>query len=74
MAVRIWLSLLCLNFAFPLVGLAQEVPSSPTEVCPLLVGATIPDTSLRAFDDEETTLHAAVGDFRAVLIFYRGGW
>lgn len=74
MTARIWLCALSMTLMSPVVGFAQDVPSSPTEVHPLLIGATIPDANLRSFDDEETTLHAALGDSRAVLVFYRGGW
>lgn len=74
MTARIWLCALSMTMIFPVAGSAQGVPSSPTDVHPLLIGATVPDANLRGIDDEQTTLHAALGDSRAVLVFYRGGW
>jgi len=75
MPSRIWIGLLALagvmlsNFAW-----AQDVPQSAMEVHPLLIGSSVPDAVLLTSDGEETTLHAVLGDSRAAVIFYRGGW
>lgn len=53
---------------------AQELPETPDAIRPLLVGATVPDVPLATSDGTETTLHAALGDGPAIVVFYRGGW
>ena len=51
-----------------------EVPGSPEEIRPLLIGATVPDVELRDGKGEVTSLYAAMRKNPAVLIVYRGGW
>ncbi len=52
----------------------MELPSSPGEICPVLVGTEIPDALIQDLDGNEVSLHEAVGGKPTVLIFYRGGW
>lgn len=52
----------------------QEVPGQPGEICPLLIGAKVPDLTLKKVDGSPFNLSDAISRKRAVLIFYRGGW
>lgn len=48
--------------------------ASPAEVHPLLLGSEVPSVEVLALDGTAVDLKAVVGDKRAVVIFYRGGW
>ena len=50
------------------------VASSPREIRPALIGASLPDLSLTTGDGSAFDLRAAVSKKAAVLVFYRGGW
>lgn len=52
----------------------REKAPSPEKVCPLLVGAAIPELTLKTADVSPFELSAAVKTEPAVLVFYRGGW
>jgi peroxiredoxin len=67
------LAVLCL--ATPVVGRAQHgVPTSAQDIKPLLIGASVPDVTLRTAKGESFDLKAAVAKKPTILIFYRGGW
>ena len=53
---------------------AVVVPSSPKDVCPLLLGDAIPTVTLRTPAGEGFDLNSAVKQRATVLVFYRGGW
>lgn len=74
MRSRLWLCLTFLVWVFPSASRSQELPTSADAVGPALIGASVPDAPLVTVDDQETTLHAALGDAAAVLVYYRGGW
>ncbi len=66
------LAVLCLA---PVVGRAQHgVPTSAQDIKPLLIGASVPDVTLRTAKGESFNLKAAAAKKPTVLIFYRGGW
>ncbi|MBY0472614.1 redoxin domain-containing protein [bacterium] len=52
----------------------DPVALSPTQVCPLQPGTTVPDVSFRTFDGEKKNLPELVKGKNTVLVFYRGGW
>ncbi len=54
--------------------IAQNIPSSADKVTPLLIGATIPDVSLKTTADETVKLRDLASTKPTVLVFYRGGW
>ncbi len=52
----------------------KEVPDSPRDICPLLIGSQIPELTLTGADGSPVDLRTAVSERPSVLIFYRGGW
>lgn len=50
------------------------VPTSPHDIRPLLIGASIPDLSLRTRSGARVQLKRETAGTPTVLIFYRGGW
>jgi peroxiredoxin len=53
---------------------SAHVPASPQNVCPILVGTTMPVVTLRTADNEAFDLNDAVKQHPSVILFYRGGW
>ncbi|AWW30680.1 AhpC/TSA family protein [Echinicola strongylocentroti] len=53
---------------------AQEVPSQPTDISPLLIGEEIPESDLKDPDGNTVSLKKKIAQKPTVLIFYRGGW
>ncbi len=53
---------------------AGDVASSAQEIRPLLIGAAVPDVTLRTTEGKVVALRDAVAKQPTVLIFYRGGW
>lgn len=64
--------LLCFISAQPVF--AQQAASSADEVTPLLIGATIPDVTVKNIDGETVNLRQLVAKQPTILVFYRGGW
>ncbi len=52
----------------------QRVACSAEEICPILIGANVPELMLRTVDDKLFNLNDAIRNKPTVLIFYRGGW
>jgi peroxiredoxin len=53
---------------------ADQVPASPDQVCPKLVGQAVPQLVLTGEDGASFDLNAAIRQKPTVLVFYRGGW
>ncbi len=53
---------------------AHQLPISAEDVCPILVGTTVPKLTLTTASGSPFDLNAAIAKKPAVLIFYRGGW
>lgn len=53
---------------------AQTVPTSPTDISPLLIGEHIPATALPDASGKAFNLNQSVAAKPTILIFYRGGW
>ncbi|MBI4285011.1 MAG: hypothetical protein HY670_03800 [Chloroflexi bacterium] len=53
---------------------ALTPPALAEDVCPLLVGAAIPEVTLLTADEAPFDLKAATARKPAIIIFYRGGW
>ena len=50
------------------------MPASPVEVRPLLVGAAVPDASVRTVEGQPVSMRQVIAERPTVVIFYRGGW
>ena len=55
-------------------GETQRVARSAEEICPILIGANVPELTLRTVDGKLFDLNEAIRNKPTVLIFYRGGW
>lgn len=51
-----------------------KVPDSAKNVCPLKIGATIPNAIVHDLDGKEVSLRDITAEKKTVIIFYRGGW
>lgn len=51
-----------------------QIPNKAEDVCPLLIGETLPDVSLLGNEGNSTKLYDELGKMPTVLVFYRGGW
>lgn len=51
-----------------------EVPDSPNDIRPLMIGAKIPEVRLKRADGSPCELGEVISGKPTVLIFYRGGW
>lgn len=52
----------------------KVVVASPTNVNPLLIGASIPSITLKTIENKDINLLDLVKDKPTIFIFYRGGW
>jgi hypothetical protein len=71
------MAMLALGFA--VAGLAQagdagEVPDSPRGIRPLLIGATIPQVTVKDAKGADLALADVFRKEPTILIVYRGGW
>lgn len=53
---------------------ARLLAASPQTVCPLLIGAAVPEVALKTEDGTAIDLASALAGKRTILVFYRGGW
>ncbi|MBD3161340.1 MAG: hypothetical protein GF346_03980 [Candidatus Eisenbacteria bacterium] len=53
---------------------ASPVPDDPSEICPLLIGESIPSAPVRNVIGDTVALSDVVQGTATLLIFYRGGW
>lgn len=54
--------------------LSGKVPTDPGDIRPLLIGAKIPELTLKTVDGDPFDLNSAVSERPTLLVFYRGGW
>lgn len=54
--------------------LAADAYGSPAEVHPLLLGSEVPSVEVLTLEGAAVDLKSIVGERKAVVIFYRGGW
>ena len=70
-----WIFLAFLPAPFGAAGEEQNpIHDSSLKVRPLLVGARVPELTLRTADSLPFDLGAAIAGRQSILIFYRGGW
>lgn len=48
--------------------------NAPTDICPLLVGSTLPEVNLTSADGETVSLSSLTTDKPTIIIFFRGSW
>lgn len=53
---------------------SYQVPATAEDIHPLLVGAEIPELTLRNSKGDPVDLNAVISNKPTVLLFYRGGW
>ena len=78
MARWLWLTAVILaNESQPSFGRSvsnSDVASQAEDICPILIGQSIPDAVLKTRDNTPFDLTSAIAEKPALLIFYRGGW
>lgn len=50
-----------------------KIPDSTEDICPILIGDSLPTIVLRTADNTLFDLNAKIAEMPTVLIFYRGG-
>ncbi len=56
------------------VALAEDVPTEPTAINPILVGSKLPEISVKTGSGKTVSLNKVLKGKPAVLVYYRGGW
>ena len=51
-----------------------RVSNSAEEVCPIKIGAEIPDAIIKTLDHKEISIREIIDGKKSIIIFYRGGW
>lgn len=51
-----------------------QIPENPEDICPLLIGETLPNAPLTNADGETVQFKDILKAKPTVLVFYRGGW
>lgn len=51
-----------------------QVPENAEDICPLLIGESIPKATLQDSEGKQVELSKLLGNKPTVLVFYRGGW
>ena len=72
--MRIALLLAFVSLSLAPLDAQVELPVSPLEINPLLIGSTAPALVLTGVDNEPFDLTAAVKSSPTILVYYRGGW
>ena len=52
----------------------EALPTSPEDICPILVGYRVPNVTLKTKDGSPVDLSALLAEKPAIMVFYRGGW
>lgn len=55
-------------------SVSAQVPEKAEDICPLLIGETIPKATLQDSDGKQVELEKYLSTKPTVLVFYRGGW
>lgn len=74
MKLPIALSIFLLYALSILRAVAQPMPTSATDISPLLIGERFPDYTLKSLSDAPISVYAVFKEKPSVVIFYRGGW
>ena len=68
------IKLLAFLFLTCIVSINAQIPQSPNDISPLLIGEKIPEATLLNANGESINLNAEIAKKNTVLVFYRGGW
>ena len=52
----------------------MKIPDRAEDICPVLIGQSLPKVVLRTLDNTSFDLNAASAEKATILIFFRGGW
>lgn len=55
-------------------SVSAQVPENAEDICPLLIGESIPKATLQDSEGKQVELSKLLGNKPSVLVFYRGGW
>ena len=55
-------------------SVSAQVPKNAEDICPLLIGETIPKATLQDSEGKQVELGRLLINKPTVLVFYRGGW
>lgn len=61
-------------FALNTQSHAEEIPTKPEEIRPIMVGQSLPPITLTGADNKPFNLNKAIKQQPTLLVFYRGGW
>jgi hypothetical protein len=64
-------------FCLPFSAYAMQagaVASSPSGICPILIGSELPPITLQDLAGNDVDLNKSVAAKPTVLIYFRGGW
>ena len=53
---------------------SAQVPEAAEDICPLLIGESIPQATLQDLEGKQVILNELINQKPTVLVFYRGGW
>lgn len=56
------------------ISASAQVPENADEICPMLIGETIPKATLQDSDGKQVELGKLLSSKPSVVVFYRGGW
>jgi len=72
--MRLALILIFLSFSLSPLNAQEELPVSPLDVNPLLIGSPVPALIITDANNEPFDLAVAVKAKPTILVYYRGGW
>lgn len=72
--MRVLISMLVLLSIQRLSAQVVQIAEQPDQICPILIGETIPDVVLKDVTSKEVELKAILAQKPSIVIFYRGGW
>ena len=72
--VLIMTIVLLLGLSGHLAAESQKVANAPDQICPILIGSTLPAISLQNLDGKSFDLNKAIAEKPTILIYFRGGW
>ncbi len=72
--VLIMTIVLLLGLSGQVAAESQKVANAPDQICPILIGSTLPAITLQNLDGKIFDLNKAIAEKPTILIYFRGGW